>query len=222
MLRRDAFMRYECVATWVFAGGAGPLAGRHFMGEAAKAVDLDLVRRAGAGDRLAASELIVRHTDKIMGLCYRMLGERSAAEDAVQETFLRLWKNAGKWRDEGAKIETWLYRVAKNICLDRLRKSGREVAEDAAPEQADGADGAETQMIKADRAKAVKAALARLPDRQRLAIALCHYQEKSNIEAAEIMDVSVEAVESLLSRARRTLRKTLAPQRAELVEGGMS
>ncbi len=192
------------------------------MGENADTDDHELVRRAGAGDRLAASELIIRHTDKVMGLCYRMLGERAAAEDAVQETFLRLWKHAHKWRDEGAKIETWLYRVAKNLCLDRLRKTGREVGEDAAPEQADHADGAEQSMIRADRARAVEAALMRLPERQRAAISLCHFQELSNIEAAEVMNVSVEAMESLLSRGRRTLKKVLSPQREELMEGGLS
>ena len=157
-----------------------------------------------------------------MGACYRMLGERSAAEDAAQETFLRLWKHAARWRNEGAKFETWLYRVAMNICLDRLRKSGREAPEEAAPEQIDHEPRADAKMIEADRRRIIEDALARLPERQRLAITLCHYQELSNIEAASVMEVSVEAVESLLSRARRALRKTLSPAREELLQGRAS
>ncbi|MEL7486791.1 MAG: RNA polymerase sigma factor [Pseudomonadota bacterium] len=184
--------------------------------------DEDLIARAGEGDRLAASELVLRHTDKIMGACYRMLGERSAAEDAAQETFLRLWKHAGKWRNEGAKFETWLYRVAMNVCLDRLRKRGREAPEEAAPEQVDHGPRADALLIEEERRAMIETALARLPDRQRLAITLCHYQELSNIEAAKIMETSVEAVESLLSRARRALRERLLSARDELLEGRVS
>ena len=183
--------------------------------------DEALVRRAGAGDRLAASTLVLRHTDKIMALCYRMLGERASAEDAVQETFLKLWKNAASWTPKGAKFQTWLYRVAMNVCLDRLRKSGREAPEEAAPEQIDASPSADGVMIEAEQASVVKAALDGLPERQRQAIVLCHYQELSNGEAADIMGASVEAVESLLSRARRALRAKLAPMREELMEGRM-
>ena len=181
--------------------------------------DETLVARAGRGDRLAASELVLRHTDKIMGVCYKMLGERAAAEDAAQETFLRLWKHAGRWRSKGAKFETWLYRVAMNICLDRLRKRGREAPEEAAPEQVDQALRADAVLMADQRRVQVEEAIAQLPKRQRMAITLCHYQELSNIEAAEIMEASVEAVESLLSRARRSLREKLLPSKDELLEG---
>ncbi|MEM9170800.1 MAG: RNA polymerase sigma factor [Pseudomonadota bacterium] len=172
--------------------------------------DESLVARAGRGDRLAASALVVRHTDKIMAACYRMLGERAAAEDACQETFLRLWKNAARWRPKGAKFETWLYRVAMNVCLDRLRRRGREAPEEAAPEQIDDAPSAEADLIREETRRRVDAAVAALPERQRLAVTLCHFQELSNIEAAEILNASVEAVESLLARARRTLKARLA------------
>ncbi len=182
--------------------------------------DEALVARAGRGDRTAAGQLILRHSDRVMGVCFRMLGDRAAAEDAAQETFLKLWRNAAKWRPQGAKFSTWLYRVAANTCLDRLRRSGREVQEDAAPEMADESPHAEERLMSADRAAAVNEAIAKLPERQRLAIALCHYQELSNIEAAAVMETTVEAVESLLGRARRTLRRSLAPVRDELMEGG--
>ena len=181
--------------------------------------DEELVKRAGRGDRLAASELIVRHTDKIMGACYRMLGDRAAAEDAAQETFLRLWRHAARWKPQGAKFETWLYRVAMNICLDRLRRKNREAPEEAAPEQIDLAPRADTLMEAEQQKQLIASAVNELPERQKLAITLCHYQELSNIEASQIMDASVEAVESLLSRARRSLREKLAPKREELLEG---
>ena len=184
--------------------------------------DEELVARAGAGDRLAASTLVLRHTDKIMGVCFRMLGSRDQAEDVTQETFLRLWKSAARWRPQGAKFETWLYRVAMNICYDRLRKRGREAPEESAPEQIDQALRADALMMREERAQIVTDAMASLPDRQRMAITLCHYQELSNIEAAEIMEASVEAIESLLSRARRSLREKLTPMRSELMEGTRS
>ncbi|HXI86704.1 MAG TPA: sigma-70 family RNA polymerase sigma factor, partial [Parvularculaceae bacterium] len=162
----------------------------------------------------------LRHTDRIFGACYRMLGERSAAEDAAQETFLRLWKSAERWRPQGAKFETWLYKVAMNVCLDRLRKRGRELPEEAAPEMVDGALRADEAMMADERAQAVQAAIDGLPERQREAIVLCCYQELSNIEAAKVMEVSVEALESLLARGRRALKDALLPRREELLEGG--
>lgn len=181
--------------------------------------DEALVARAGRGDRAAASTLILRHTDRIFSLCRRMLGDHAAAEDATQETFLKLWKNASRWRPQGAKFETWLYRVAMNVCLDRLRRSGREKPEDAVPEVIDGALRADEQIMAEQRRETVDAALAKLPERQRMAITLCHYQELSNIEAAEIMEVSIEALESLLARGRRALKTSLLARRAELMEG---
>ncbi len=152
----------------------------------------------------------------IYAACYRMLGSKAAAEDAAQETFLRLWRSASRWKPQGAKFETWLYRIAMNICIDQLRKLKREAPEDAAPERADSADRQDQTLFVAERRFAVDAALARLPERQRLAITLCHYQELSNIEAAEIMGLSVDALESLLARGRRALRDSLAPMREHL------
>ncbi len=178
--------------------------------------DEALVARAGQGDRRAASILVERHTDKIYAVCFRMLRSRPAAEDAAQETFFRLWKHASRWRPQGAKFETWLYRVAMNICLDQLRKRKREAPEESAPEQVDESPRQDERIFAAERRLVVDEALASLPDRQRAAINLCHYQELSNIEAAKIMDVSVDALESLLARGRRALRDRLTPMREQL------
>lgn len=153
----------------------------------------------------------------IYAACYRMLGSKHAAEDASQETFLRLWRHAARWKPQGAKFESWLYRVAMNICLDQLRKKKREAPEEAAPERADSADRQDQTLFARERRFAIDEALAGLPERQRLAITLCHYQELSNIEAAEIMKVSVDAMESLLARGRRALKQKLTPMREHLM-----
>lgn len=182
--------------------------------------DEALMARAGRGDRLAASALVVRHSDRIYAVCRRMLRDRTAAEDAAQETFLKLWKHAGRWRPQGAEVGTWLVRIAINACYDRLRREGREVAEDAAPERADPAPRADALLAAEDRRCAVETALARLPDRQRAAIILCHYQELSNIEAAAALEISVDALESLLARGRRALKESLISRRDELLEEG--
>lgn len=108
-----------------------------------------------------------------------------------------------------------------NICLDQLRKSKREAPEEAAPERADGAALPDQEVFAGERRFLVDQALETLPARQKLAITLCHYQELTNVEAAEIMDVSVDALESLLARGRRNLKKRLEPMRENLL-GKMS
>jgi RNA polymerase sigma-70 factor (ECF subfamily) len=170
--------------------------------------DAEYVARAGAGDRSAAQVLINRHLPKMTMLARRMLADSAEAEDAVQDAFLRLWKHAPNWRPGQAKFETWLYRVTLNQCYDRLRRRTMSNL-DEAENVADLAPGPEAALSSADQAKAVAEAIEALPERQRAAIVLCHYQECGNIEAAEILEISVEALESLLARGRRALRKRL-------------
>lgn len=171
--------------------------------------DAELVARVGRGDRAAAQALMARHLPKMLSLARRMLPGRSEAEDCVQEAFLRLWTHAARWRPGAAKFETWLYRVTLNQCYDRLRRKPT-LGLDAAAEIADSEPGPQAALENAALAAEVEAALAELPERQRAAVLLCHYQERGNIEAAEILGVSVEALESLLARGRRTLRIRLA------------
>jgi RNA polymerase sigma-70 factor (ECF subfamily) len=171
--------------------------------------DAEDVAGAGRGDRAAAARLIARHSSKLLTVARRMLGGQAEAEDVVQDVFLKLWTHAGRWKPGAAKFETWLYRVTLNACYDRLRRRGGEPLE-AAAEVADGGPapdrGLDTQALTA----AVEAALAALPERQRAAILLCHFRDCGNIEAAEIMGLSVEALESLLARGRRGLKARLA------------
>ncbi len=181
--------------------------------------DEALIVRAGRGDRLAAGALIARHSPKVLALCGRILFDRAGAEDAAQETFLKLWENAARWKPQGARLETWLYRVASNACFDRLRRRKREAPEEEAGDVIDGAPAADEEIAENDRRRALEVALAALPERQRIAVTLCHYQELSNIEAAQTMEISVEAVESLLARARRSLKESLLGLKEELLEG---
>jgi RNA polymerase sigma-70 factor (ECF subfamily) len=138
-----------------------------------------------------------------------MLGDAAEAEDVAQEAFLRAWKQAPKWREGVARFDTWLHRVALNLCYDRLRRR-RELPTADPPEQADPGFAPDRGLLAADVSRRVGEALQGLPERQREAIVLCHYQELGNIQAAEIMGVSVEALESLLARGRRSLRAALA------------
>jgi RNA polymerase sigma-70 factor, ECF subfamily len=170
--------------------------------------DAEDVAKAGRGDRDAAARLIGRHSAKLLTVAQRMLSSRAEAEDAVQEVFLRLWTHAGRWRPGNAKFETWLYRVMLNQCYDRLRRRPTQPLEEAAQVVDDaalpGASLDEGQM-----SQEITRALETLPERQKAAILLCHFKECGNIEAAEIMGLSVEALESLLARGRRALRTRL-------------
>lgn len=174
--------------------------------------DEDLVRRVGQGDPAAIQAMVARKLPRMLALAQRMLGDPVEAEDVAQDALLRAWKQAPGWTPGKARFDTWLHRVGLNLCYDRLRKR-REIVTDAVPERPDESAAPDRGLLAADVGARVDAALARLPDRQREAIVLCHYQELTNIEAAALMSVSVEALESLLSRGRRALRQALADMR---------
>jgi RNA polymerase sigma-70 factor (ECF subfamily) len=178
--------------------------------------DLELVRRVGAGESSACAALVDRYLAKVTALAGRMLANRADAEDVVQEVFLRVWQNAGRWRAGGARFSTWIYRVTLNLCHDRLRRR-REVALETAGDPASDAPPPGADLQRGAVAARVAGAIAQLPERQREAIVLCHYQELGNIEAAAILDVTVEALESLLSRGRRRLRELLASEAQDLM-----
>ncbi len=168
------------------------------------------------GDPEAARALTLRLAPMALRVAARMLADRAEAEDVAQEAMLRLWRVAPDWRQGEAKVSTWLYRVTSNLCTDRLRRRGRTVALEAVAEPEDGRPGAVAGMIEADRALALETALAALPDRQRQAVVLRHLEGLTNPEIAEIMEIGVEAVESLTARGKRALVAALAGRREEL------
>jgi len=170
--------------------------------------DAELLARMGAGDEAASRALMTRKLPRMHALALRMLGNTNDADDVTQEAFLRSWKQARRWQTGRALFDTWLHRVVLNLCYDRLRRR-REIATAEPPEQVDPALPADHGMIQSETADRVRMAIHTLPERQRDAIILHVYQELSNIEIARTLDVSVEALESLLSRARRTLRARL-------------
>ncbi|MDO8901451.1 MAG: RNA polymerase sigma factor [Phenylobacterium sp.] len=174
--------------------------------------DEELLGRVALGDPTAVRALMARKLPRINGLAQRMLGDGAEAEDVAQEVFVRAWRQAPKWRPGAARFDTWLHRVALNLCYDRLRRR-REIPTEFPPEQIDEGPAPDRGLEAAEVGSRVAAAMARLPDRQREAVVLCHYQELGNIEAAGLMGVSVEALESLLSRGRRALRGALADMR---------
>lgn len=174
-----------------------------------------LLRLYANGDSQAARELSRRFLPRMLAYGRRMLGDGGEAEDVAQEAMLRLWRIAPDWRSGEAQVSTWLWRVVANLCTDRLRRR-RGVALEAVPEPEDDTPSAYSAMVSADRAAALEAALAALPERQRQAVVLRHLEGLSNPEIAQIMEIGVEAVESLTARGKRALAARLSGQRETL------
>ncbi len=168
------------------------------------------------GDQDAARILAARLAPRSLSQAYRMLGDQAEAEDVTQEALIRLWRIAPEWRQDEAQVSTWLYRVTSNLCTDRLRKRKRNVGIDTIAEPESGAPSVAEQMQERTRIQALQDALAQLPERQAQAVSLRHLDGLNNPEIAEIMEISVEAVESLTARGKRALAAILAGRKAEL------
>lgn len=171
------------------------------------------------GDRAAARMLTLRLAPRALGYAARLLSDRAEAEDVAQEAMLRLWRVAPQWRQGEAQVSTWLFRVVTNLCTDRLRARQRRGPQGGAEEMdavSDGMPGVEARMMGADRMAALDEALAALPERQRMAVVLRHIEEMTNPEIAAVMEIGVEAVESLIARGKRALAARLAGRREEL------
>lgn len=177
-----------------------------------------LVAKAGAGDRSAARALVEAVSPRIWRIAWRLLRDAAEAEDITQEALIRLWAIAPKWKPGRAKIETWLYRVTTHLCFDRLRKAGRFVEEAAGADAVDPSTPPDGGLRATDVCARVDLALSLLPHRQSAAIILTHYDGLSAKAAGEVLDISVEALESLLARARKALRQALADEKHDLLE----
>jgi RNA polymerase sigma-70 factor, ECF subfamily len=174
-----------------------------------------LMARAGRGDKAAFAVLVRRHLARATAIAQRIAGNRSDAEEVVQEAFLRCWQKAPDWQPadtpgagERAQFATWHYRVLTNLCLDRKRRP-QPVELEAAGEIPDSGDDGFSRTERGEQGRRVAEAMAKLPERQRAALALCYYEDMGNIEAAKALDISVGALESLLVRGRRALRDSL-------------
>ena len=204
----------EAVAATKFSGGPA----QRPVPSALAADEADLVRLAGNGDGSAFRTLTDRHLGSILAVARRMLQDRAEAEDVSQETLLRLWRSGATLEIGPAGVRPWLRRVVSNLCLDRVRSQGRVTVVEELPEVPD-----EPKQLSAleDRAtqKRVVEALQKLPERQRLALTLFHFEGMSQIEVGQAMGVSDEAVESLLGRARRQLKAELKDEWQSLRDG---
>jgi RNA polymerase sigma-70 factor (ECF subfamily) len=193
-----------------------PFAPRGEHAGGSDATDATLVARCKEGDEAAFRILMTRHLGAVRTTARRIMAAPGEADDVTQETFLKLWRGAADLTVPHNGLGPWLRRVAANLAIDFLRKSKRLDVTDEVPEQEVPADQLEG-LEASDRAGRVEQALARLSERQRVAIGLFHFEELSQRDVAATMEISEDALESLLARARRRLRQLLADDIAELL-----
>ncbi|MBO6825550.1 MAG: sigma-70 family RNA polymerase sigma factor [Sneathiella sp.] len=176
--------------------------------------DAKLLAQLADGDMRASREIMRLYLDQAFRTAYRITADTGTAEDITQEAFLKLWKAAGKW-EARARISTWLHPVIHNLAIDHLRKQKR-LSGDEVPEQEDQSPNPFEAKAEAELQKSVRSGVTELPPRQRLAITLVHFDECSGSEAAGRMGITVEALESLLSRGRRKLKDLLSLDQLKL------
>jgi len=187
-----------------------------------KITNEDLMCRVAAGDKHAFEALVYRHQRPVLNFIFRFLGDRTEAEDLTQEVFLRVWKSAKTYKPD-AKFTTWLYRIAINLCINRQRAlrirkwlsvsqphEQKQNSEDTfSPAESAQTATAENHLINSEQTRHLLDALNNLPTSQRLAIVLKIYDGLSYHEISQLMNRSVSAVDSLLIRAKKNLRKKL-------------
>lgn len=177
-----------------------------------------LMARLRARDAGAFRMLVDRHMSLLLGVARRILRDEAEAEDVVQEAFVKLWQSGAGLEIGDAGVRPWLRRVVTNQCIDRIRAGRRTDVTDQIPEQPVPATQL-TNLAENDLSARVTFAVQQLPERQRQALALFHFEGLSQSEVAAALAVSDEAVESLLSRARRTLRGALRDEWRQLLPG---
>jgi RNA polymerase sigma-70 factor (ECF subfamily) len=171
--------------------------------------DHELLALVQDGSRQAFAALAERYTERFYRLAYRFLQNRATAEDVVQEAFLKLWENPASWQPErGTKFTTWFYRIVVNLCLD-LKKKKTAVALENAPELIDEREAADETLMRSEEQRILEKEIAALPERQRTALNLCFDEGLSNQEAAEVMGLKIKALQSLIMRAKTTLKERM-------------
>ncbi|MEI8037494.1 MAG: sigma-70 family RNA polymerase sigma factor [Verrucomicrobiota bacterium] len=181
------------------------------------ALDFALMERIGAGDHAAFRQLVEIHQNAVIGTVAKMLGNPNDAEDIAQQVFLRIWRNAKRYRPD-AKFTTYIFTITRNLVFNETRRRSRkkEVSADERQENsnqllADRPDRQpDAELLQGELQQAVDAAIAALPETQRLAVVLRRYEQLSYEEIAKVLELSVSAVKSLLFRARSSLREALS------------
>ena len=176
------------------------------------------MKRVCEGDESAYRLLVSRHIDSIARYTMRLLNGRRDYEDISQEVFLKLWLKAKTWNPRSAKLSTWLHRIAFNLCMDYFRRpSQRESHSELKESDIDSAQASDEIRTDIEQQFGqLKKLISGLPERQCSAMALVYQQGFSNKEASEIMSISVKALESLLSRSRKTLRVLVSPESSKI------
>jgi RNA polymerase sigma-70 factor (ECF subfamily) len=180
------------------------------------AEDVRLMHLVGRGDTAAFEQLIERHQALVAGTVARMLGSNSDVEDIAQQVFIRVWKSAGRYVPR-AKFTTWLLKITRNLVFNELRRSKRHanlpMQPDPQLEELPVKDAVtqtpDASLLEAELEHKIEEAILSLPESQRMALILRRYEESSYEQIAEILDLSVPAVKSLLFRARTELRERL-------------
>ncbi len=181
------------------------------------AEDVRLMHLVGRGDTAAFEQLIERHQALVIGTVAHMLASNSEVEDIAQQVFIRVWKSAGRYVPR-AKFTTWLLKITRNLVFNELRRSKRRAhipitqepeAEDR-PLKDDSVQTPDAAALENELQQAIDRAISELPDAQRMAVILRRYEDMSYDEIADVLDLSVPAVKSVLFRARTELRERLA------------
>lgn len=174
------------------------------------------MQQIGEGSHTAFADLVSRHTQRFLNLAYRVLQNMGDAEDIVQAAFIRLWQRPDAWNAQKSQFTTWFYRVILNACHDFQRKHGRQILMEAADlepiqnsVQSEEA-GLQERQLSAHKESFLQAEIAKLPSSQRDALNLVVYCALPQKQAAEVLGVSLKALEALLGRARRKLVQAFA------------
>lgn len=171
--------------------------------------DDELLALIRDGSHPAFAALVERHNARFYRLAYRYLQNREAAEDAVQDAFVKLWENPSLWQPaRNSKFTTWFYRIVVNLCLDLRKRKKPEALQDEAlvPDERETADQA---LAHAQEQRLLEREIAALPERQRMALDLCFNEELTNQEAADAMGLNLKALQSLVMRAKTTLKQRM-------------
>lgn len=184
--------------------------------------DAALMLRVKQGDVEAFEELVERYKQPIINLCYRTLHDPTEAEDLAQNVFVQVFKSAARYR-VSAKFSTWLYTIARNLCLNEIRRRSRHPADSLDLGHLDNEDqpfrqyedkklySAPDQLLQGELVRKVEEAIAALPEAQRTALILCREEELSYEEIALVLGCSLSATKSLIHRGRETLKRKLRP-----------
>ncbi len=184
--------------------------------------DAMLMLRVKRGDRAAFAELVEKYRQPLFNFVFRTLRDETETDDVAQNTFLQVWKSRARYQ-RTAKFSTWLFTIARNLCLNEIRRRSRHPAESLEETHAEHDDQPQRQyvdkkvllptenVLHGELARKIEEALDELPENQRTAILLCQQDEVSYEEIAEILDCSLSATKSLIHRGRETLKEKLKP-----------